>query len=530
MRLSLPAALAVWTLTALLAAQSPSFEARLAGAQGRARLALLMEAAVPNRHGDATRAMAYAQEAEALAGHLGDRPGWLEARRREGECLGSLGRFEEALQVLREAERQALRWQITRGLWFNLKAQANFLDDLAQFEACADVVSRAIQLAQAEGDLHGIAETQFQLGIVDFRMKQDDKAAEAWTLALASFEKAQDKAGQGSALRNLGVLARHRHAYGEALDYFQRAIQIASAQGSEQSLSQVYNNLAIVYYDQKKWKACEAYYLKALDIQQRLGDPKSVALECQNLADLYRVMGQIPKGRPFLDRARTLSEQVKAQDIIAECYSTESEYAADLGDFRGALAWHRKFSDVQQALFTQSTSEKMAALQTRFDFDRKQREIEMLRKDQAVRRATSRLYGVALATLAILGLALLNRYRLKVRSQREIARKNRNLEAIDAMVRSINHQSGLEELARDLLEQGQVLVPGADRLGLLLLDPSRGVFRPVAALSSHPEEVSDLLAVELPLGEAVERYTRNSGSCPGPAPWPASRIPRPCSS
>jgi signal transduction histidine kinase/DNA-binding response OmpR family regulator/tetratricopeptide (TPR) repeat protein len=500
--------LASLVLPVALAAQGPA-EARLATARGPRRLELLLESGRACMNRDGGHGLALALEAVQLARQLKDRPGELEALLLQGQFLGAQGEYAEALRIFREAEQEAIRWQAVRGLWRNLLAQVAVLDRLAQYEPALDLEARALQLAQGDADEKGIAEAQYSLGLTFERLKQDARALEAWERCLPVFERLQDKAGLAKVFRNMGVCARHRGDPAGALGYFTRSMRLSEELGDPMPLAQVLNSIAIVHYDLKEYRECEAYYLRALAIEEKSGEPKIIALECQNLADLYRVEGQIPKGRPYLDRARALSERLGAQNVLAECYKTESEYAADLGDMKGALAWCQKWAQAQETLFSQTASEKMAELQARYDMEKKQREIELLRKDQAVRRVSNRLYATALAGMALLGLLLLNRYRLKVRGQKEIARKNRDLETIDAIVRSINRRTGMKELAEDLLEQGQSLIVRADRIGLFLLDHEARTFAAAAVRSCRPEEVEELRAVSLSFEEAVERYTRN---------------------
>jgi tetratricopeptide (TPR) repeat protein len=130
-----------------------------------------------------------------------------------------------------------------------------------------------------------------------------DEAEPLYKRALGIWEKAlgPDHRDVAASLNNLAELHRAQGRYGEAEPLHRRALGIREkALGTDHpDVAQSLNNLALVHVDQGRYDEAEPLYDRALRLwQNALGpDHPDVARSLNNLAALYRVPGQVPRGR-----------------------------------------------------------------------------------------------------------------------------------------------------------------------------------------------------------------------------------------
>jgi two-component system sensor kinase FixL len=87
---------------------------------------------------------------------------------------------------------------------------------------------------------------------------------------------------------------------------------------------------------------------------------------------------------------------------------------------------------LNDTLFDEETSRKLAEMQTRYEVVKKDREIEVLRKNEQIKKTQRNVILASAVLLLCLILLLYNRYRLKVRANQEIQNKNEALEVAQA--------------------------------------------------------------------------------------------------
>jgi signal transduction histidine kinase len=128
-------------------------------------------------------------------------------------------------------------------------------------------------------------------------------------------------------------------------------------------------------------------------------------------------------------------------------------------NYKKAFEYHKKYKELNDSIFNERNSKKMAELQTRFDFERKEKEIELLKKNEEIQQLnlerqkifTQFLILISLLVV-ILAFVIYARYRLKDRANRALAKeiedrkkaeaelvKSQKMEAVGILAGGIAH-------------------------------------------------------------------------------------------
>ncbi len=300
------------------------------------------------------------------------------------------------------------------------------------------------------------------IAILQFNLRQYPEALATHAAAAAVRERIGDEQGVAESKGNmanvqvvLGDTADALRLFGEAAAYFRSkdlrrelAIQLHNEAGVRLALGQTDRALAL--------------YREALAIREAGGETKAIASTLTGLADTYVRSGRSRDALALAHRALVLAGQVGARNERMQALLALSRAHARLGDGDSTYWYHDRYSTLRDSVFNADMGARLAEMETRFDTERKEREIERQRADLAARdleiatldrRAERRRFwlvvsigGIGLVLLG--GLFLLEVQRRRANAARDaalIAERDRGLRAVVA-----GTEAERERIAREL--------------------------------------------------------------------------------
>jgi signal transduction histidine kinase len=381
-------------------------------------------------HQDPAQALPKALEALALARGLGRRTLEVDALVLQGQSLQNLGRYAEALDRLGEGRTLAVEAGYRAGEGKALMEQAKVYQRQGAPERSLPLEFQSLALAEKDGDAPRVMECLNIVGADQFHLLQFDAAARTWQRALDLAVQAGEVRMEAGLLNNLGILANKRKDYAEAERQFGKALVLWDRLGDRKGVADLHNNLGMTWQARGDYRQAEAFFLKALPTKESSGNLRSLAGTLHNLAELYWTWGRPDQGLPYLRRATALAEEIGAKDLLKSLYELEGEYAARTGDFQTAWKRQKRAAEIQDSVYSTETGARVAEANARYEATLREREIGILKRDRIISRRTRWFLLILAGAGAALAAALWNRYRLKVRSEREIGLRNERLEAL----------------------------------------------------------------------------------------------------
>ncbi|TGE29514.1 ATP-binding protein [Hymenobacter metallicola] len=308
-----------------------------------------------------------------------------QARQAYQAALQSFGQLQQATKAAQVQERLGNLYS-QQGKWAQALASQ----------------ARALQTWQHSHDSARVASTLTAIGNVYHQQRH-------FSRALFYLHQALQTAGKTDSIRQSESLAGMGRVYltlgndEAALNSFRRAVQLHPVAAAPVQQANLYQLLAATHDSLGHWAATEQTLLRSLPIARRGGSKAQLNVIYKSLASLYR---------------RT-------------------------GNYKQALEATTHFAELQDSLFADERSAQVAELRTRYETEKKEREIQLLTKDRQIQDAILRrqkLLRNALATGALLLLIIVaGLYRGRQQQQRI----NRLLERKNT---AINRQK--EELGR----------------------------------------------------------------------------------
>lgn len=349
---------------------------------------------VYKNQGDHDRALSYYQNALKIFEQMGDRVGRANALNNIGIVHRSNGNPERALEV--------------------------FLDALAQFEKLGNKV--------------GEANTLNNIGNIYYQQGRHDQALEFYEKSYKISEAVGDVNAMAGKLGNMAGVYLVRGDKDKAVNTALRALELQERIGDEQGQISTLNNIGAYYLEEKQFDLALGNFLKAEKLEKRTGDRSYTATTLTSIGQVYQQMGQHTKALDYLTRALREAKGSGNSNAMLSAYSALGETHAALGDYKKSYDSEQARKQLQDSLERESSTKDLARMQAQFENERKQREIEMLNKENEVnqlRLAKQRMVRnliIVLTVLILITLILIySRYKAKQRANVELEGKNREI-------------------------------------------------------------------------------------------------------
>lgn len=329
--------------------------------------------------------------------------------------------------------------------------------DLARTDA-----QESVRLYVQARDRWGEAQGYNTLGLIEADAGRFVDALENHLKALEIRDKDGDKEGLSYTFNNLGNIYRNMGDYQKALEFHQRGLELKVVLGNKSSEAYSHHNIGLVYFVMKDHANALAAYRRGLVIREQLKDPRSIAVSLNaigqveavtnpaaalltyeralrlrretgdqrgemateiNLADVYKRLGRLPDAVAALDRATALGERLDAPLMKSNALKGLAELNALRGDYALAYQHQIAYQDARDKIFNQETSERFHHLEVAQEAERRQQQIQLLERENALVRTTRTALAAIAVSILITLASLYARYRLKNQSEARLRAK-----------------------------------------------------------------------------------------------------------
>ena len=368
---------------------------------------------------------------------------------------------------------------------------------------------QAVSLAKKIHYNIGLAYAYVNLGLLMMNRGAYDSSVFYHLKAIELFESSNNKQKLSESYNNLGSVYRELNDSSKALFYFHKSLFLDHLLGDSFHIANVYNNMANVYADFDRKDLEGKYYFECLDIYLKRGDKKFIASIYNNLGGLYYENGDLRQASAYFHKSAPLKKELGDNKGLADTYdnlgivytslnkdsalyyftealdlakktgsfSTQEEIYGNMvdyykkhHDFESALNVLNRYYGLRDSIFNIEKSKAVAEMQTKYETEKKERQIEALTKDQKIATAENKrqvqfrdFLGIALLLIIIITGILFGRYRFEHRTNKIIeAEKQRS----DDLLLNILPRETMEELKK----YGKTTAKNYDEVSVMFAD------------------------------------------------------------
>jgi|GEM_PF-526842 len=345
--------------------------------------------------GDGKSAIKSANEALQLALSLNFKGGAAAAYKNIGNAQIGQGNYSDALAALNSALKISRDIGDKKGIAYaysNIGSiyyyQGNFAEALKGYFA-------SLEIKEQLGDKKGIASAYNNIANIYFEQGNFPEALEKYLLSLKIRKEIGDKKGIAVSYNNIGSIYDNQRNYPEAIKNHLASLEIKKELGDKKGIAYSYNNIGIVYFHEGNYQEAVKNYITSFNIYEEIGDKRGIANVCIDLGKVCSKQGlkadhenaglKFSEARQYLGKSLVIATEIGDKDGLKNCYACLSEIDSAQGNYAQALTYYKLFSLYKDSLLNEEGSKQVAQMKIRFETEKKDREIELLGKENSIK-------------------------------------------------------------------------------------------------------------------------------------------------
>ncbi|MEA3476984.1 MAG: tetratricopeptide repeat-containing sensor histidine kinase [Bacteroidota bacterium] len=344
-----------------------------------------------------------------------------------GSVYENTGKYEKALAYYNQALMLFKEMDDTEGIADVLNSLGNIYHTWSKYEKALEYYIESLIIQESLQDQQGMAAALNNIGVVYYDWEDYETALDYFKQGLDLEKKLGNKKGIAQSLNNIAIIHDERGERVQALEYYNQSYDLAEEVDDKVSMSIALSNLGEFYKSEKNHTLAMQYYQRALKLDKEIGNQLRIAENYNLIGDLYNEMGNLHKAKEFYELSQEIVIPQKMLLVMSENYKGLAEVYEQLGKYDKAYVNLRTYQQLNDSIFNETLMMQLNMLQTSYEIDKREREIELLNTDKNLREFElkeqkqqinfQRNIGIALimgATIfLILTLTLFRQFRLK---------------------------------------------------------------------------------------------------------------------
>ncbi|PTT01104.1 hypothetical protein DBR11_08180 [Pedobacter sp. HMWF019] len=314
---------------------------------------------------------------------------------------------------------------LTAGICMQQMGQICFNE--GHYAQSLDFYQRAEKIFREQKNPILLAATLNHTGLLYYYNKQNDKAWKHYNQALSLYGKSNDRAGVAETYGNLGHLFEKRQQYDSASFYQNRALAEYKCVGNKFGTAKIYENLGSIYEDLAKYDSAYHCFNTARELYATEHNEVASIEVINNLGDILRKTGKYSEAMKQTRKALVLAQKTNNLYQIGSAYRDIAKTFRLLNQLDSAYDYLELSRKYTMEVYSKEGTQQTSFLQVLYDTDKKNSEIVRLENIRKTNTIIAIATGLVLILLLILVWTIFSRQRLKIRDEKLIARKNRDV-------------------------------------------------------------------------------------------------------
>ncbi|MCW3084783.1 MAG: hypothetical protein JWP12_2149 [Bacteroidetes bacterium] len=345
-------------------------------------------------------------------------------------------------------------------------------DDRADYQKALGYYLKALKLSEeAGGNKWQLASTLNNVGLIYKNLNQYDQALEYYNRSMKIKEEVGNKKGVGNSLHNIAMVYKLKGDYEKSLEYYSKALEVRKANNDITGESLTLNNIGNVYEAEHLYDKAFPYFVEALKLRENMKDNYNLCISLYSLGTNYYNRKLYAQGIENINKALEMSKKMGTKDLIRNGYEALALIYAAQKNYEKAYEYQNLLIQVKDSILNVATSQQLNEMQTKYESDKKQKEIELLNKNGEIQslqitknRTEFKLWmsvlGIAILLIFAIAILFYNRSRLKQKTNQLLEHRNTEItQQKKEITDSINYAKRIQESILPPTETWNKLLP-----------------------------------------------------------------------
>lgn len=303
-----------------------------------ARIRLLSELALEYKIRDTLQAMKILREAEELAISTSDNRGLGLCCESRGKIRYYHGYYEKAIRDFERSKTYYTSADLPGKFAGVMVDQGNAHLFLSQYDIALSKYDSARQVFEEIDHVSGLVRCLNNMGIIYKNYGKYREALDCYQKVIDLSLQNLDSLSLTDTYINIGVVYVRQGDYSNALENFNKSLYFARQTNNKKQESISLLNKGVIYYKLQEYEASLDHYRRALEVSSQMGDKVEISRCLTNIGTNYISLGQYDLAESYINKALTIKKELGDQRSIANNYNFLAEVAYHRGNFKEAIA------------------------------------------------------------------------------------------------------------------------------------------------------------------------------------------------
>ncbi|KAA9034427.1 tetratricopeptide repeat protein [Ginsengibacter hankyongi] len=258
---------------------------------------------------------------------------------------------------------------------------------------------KSLEIAEQTKDDHKIAIAMGNIGTIYSNNKFTyNKAIGYYLKALDLSKKLKDQNIMGGLMVNIGETYMNRNEDDSALYYFNQSLD---AYSNTENIPYSLNDIGKIYTRKKNFTLASQYHTQALSFAKKFDLKLDIAQSYLGLGNTNYNKGDYANALVAYKNAQVVADSASLKRELRDAYKGLALAYAGLKNFNDAYKYQTLYTNIKDTLFNLDIAQKVNNLQTNFEIQKKQTQIDNLTKDKALQKLDLQRQKFARNTLAV---------------------------------------------------------------------------------------------------------------------------------
>ncbi len=387
--------------------------------------------------------------------------GYIETNNPKGiaSCCGNISssfteqaQFDSAIFYQEKGLNYALKMNHEKSIANAYQNLGNTYNMKGDYNIATEYLFKALKILEKLKDNYGTAMAYYNIGRTFYMQGKHPQGIEYAKKSRKIRLELNDKSGVATTyiLESSALNQMQKHT--EAAEAVNKAITIQKEIGDTNGMQYSYSILANIFYNYKQFDLSIEYYKKSREIAETMQNEQTIANIDYSIGSAYSEKGDYKKAVEYQLNSLKISKKLGVKEELKNSLLALSQTHAKMKSFEKAYEYVNEYMSVKDSLLNEANSKQLNELETQYQSEKQQKEIELLTKDQEVKneriaRQNIITYTVVGGLILVLVLAFISfkRYREKKKANIEITHQKEIIEEKQReIIDSINYAKRIQ--------------------------------------------------------------------------------------
>lgn len=357
----------------------------------RKKVELLHEYVWELSYSNPTASIEPARQALTLSQELNDSSLIAQSYNRIGLVHDYAGNFElaekyylKAYQIMRRNEKE----EATDGILNNLGSVYYYL---GRYQESMDYYLKSLKIRERNKNyddpetLKKLGQSYNNIALLLKRQQNYQGAIDYYQLALEIKNNLGDISGEIISRSNLGALYMEQDSTQLAYSQFELALELSDSLKDFVTKAMIINNLGLLKVREADYTRAEYFYTQSIDLYNEIADLNGKATVLLNLSNLYFELNRTDDARISGEKALEIGQTIGSADVQLSALQLLSKIE-EAKNPKGSLRHLQAYFSLKDSVDAIAISQRINQQAIMYETERKENEIELLKKDQTIQQ------------------------------------------------------------------------------------------------------------------------------------------------